>query len=691
MPLVAIVVLGTALGGGAAVWDAFRVAGDEARDKESKAQIARLIEGFSNPYTARFKAADAAISESGAAQALAAGDKAGLESSIRQLRDALPDATAVTLTPANLRDPDYDAEPPITYATLDLIRTSRKSGTQALVEALLVGREREHVVMVRRVVDDKAAVAGFAVASFTVQEMAKALKAADVGTTYVELTQRLPKGKRLRISSAGDVSLRSDAITHTETLAGTSFRLLIWTPAATAQEFGVFADLVPIAAAVILLILAGVGGWVLAVRRSKRLQGRVMLGGAVSATVVDDQGPEGAFAKATKKRELAAHRTGDSPAPSLPAEAISFDDFEDARRNVDDLLDVDEVAPAVGAVSPSSGSQGLSDSIFRAYDIRGVVDETLDADTVTLLGKAIGSEAYERGQQTLIVARDGRVSSQALTDALITGLTASGRDVIDIGQVPTPVLYFSTYFLNTGSGVMMTGSHNPPAYNGLKIMLGGETLFGDAIQSLKVRARAGDFQQGAGQIQSTDLLADYIRRVTEDMPVALGGAFKLVVDCGNGVAGDVAPKLFRALGHDVIELFCEVDGRFPNHHPDPSDPKNLVDLRAAVLENNADLGIALDGDGDRVGIIDNSGATVWPDQLMMVFAKDILSRHAGAPVVYDVKCTSRLRTVIEAAGGTPVMDKTGHSYMRNKLKEMNAPLAGELSGHVFFGERWYGF
>jgi phosphomannomutase/phosphoglucomutase len=253
------------------------------------------------------------------------------------------------------------------------------------------------------------------------------------------------------------------------------------------------------------------------------------------------------------------------------------------------------------------------------------------------------------------------------------------------------VLYFATYYLETGSGVMVTGSHNPPQYNGLKIMLGGDTLFGDDIQALRTRIGADDLHAGAGNLQSMDISADYIRRVSEDVPVALGNAFKVVIDCGNGVAGDFAPKLMRALGHDVVELYCEIDGNFPNHHPDPSQPENLADLIAAVKEHDADLGFAFDGDGDRLGMVDASGRIVWPDTQMMLFARDVLSRNAGAEIVFDVKCSSRLGKVIAKLGGKPVMYKTGHSFIKNKLKETGAPLAGEMSGHIFFKERWYGF
>ena len=333
----------------------------------------------------------------------------------------------------------------------------------------------------------------------------------------------------------------------------------------------------------------------------------------------------------------------------------------------------------------------MPDSILRAYDVRGIVGETLTPQIVRELGRAIGSEAYDRGQQTLVVGCDGRVSGPELMESLIDGLRSTGRDVIDVGRVPTPVLYFATHYMNTGSGVMVTGSHNPPQYNGLKIMLGGDTLFGDDITALKTRLQGGEIAGGAGSLQSMEVVDEYVRRVSEEIPVALGGALKVVVDCGNGIAGVVAPKLIRALGHDVIELYCEVDGNFPNHHPDPSDPGNLEDLIAAVRDNGADIGFAFDGDGDRLGVVDGTGRILWPDQQMMLFARDVLSRNEGAEIVFDVKCTNRLALVIAKLGGKPVMWKTGHSFIKNKLKESGAPLAGEMSGHIFFQERWYGF
>ena len=331
-------------------------------------------------------------------------------------------------------------------------------------------------------------------------------------------------------------------------------------------------------------------------------------------------------------------------------------------------------------------------SIFRAYDIRGVVGKTLTADVAHKIGLSIGTEASERGEQTVIVGRDGRNSSPELADALIKGLRESGRDVMDIGMVPTPVLYFATHLLEANSGVMVTGSHNGPEYNGVKVVIAGKTLFQDALQAIYRRIVDGEFADGRGGLQSANIVADYIKRITEGIPAAPDAvALKIIVDCGNGVAGAVAPQLFRALGHDVVEMYCEVDGDFPNHHPDPSQPENLQSLIERVKEQQADIGLAFDGDGDRLGVVDSAGNIIWPDRQLMLLAKDVLSRNNGANIIYDVKCSRYLKTIIEANGGVPLMWKTGHSLIKNKMAELNAPLAGELSGHIFFKERWYGF
>nr|VFK39736.1 MAG: phosphomannomutase / phosphoglucomutase [Candidatus Kentron sp. TC] len=333
----------------------------------------------------------------------------------------------------------------------------------------------------------------------------------------------------------------------------------------------------------------------------------------------------------------------------------------------------------------------MNSSIFRAYDIRGIIGAALTSEIAREIGRAIGSQAHDQGQKTLVVGRDGRLSGSDLRKALVAGILATGANVIDIGQVPTPVLYFAANRLGTGSGVMVTGSHNPPEYNGFKIMLGGRTLFGDAITHLHTRIEHRRFVSGKGKTQRRDIVPEYIRRVSRDIPKASENRFTIAVDCGNGVAGGIAPQLFRALGHDVLEMHCEIDGHFPNHHPDPSQPENLRDLINTVLDNQADFGLAFDGDGDRLGVVDNKGSIIWPDRQLMLFSRDILSRHPGAGIVFDTKCSRHLAQEIERRGGCPVMWKTGHSFIKEKMRETGALLAGEMSGHIFFKERWYGF
>ncbi len=333
----------------------------------------------------------------------------------------------------------------------------------------------------------------------------------------------------------------------------------------------------------------------------------------------------------------------------------------------------------------------LSHEIFKAYDIRGVVDKSLTVETVRLIGQALGTTAQEAGMSTMVVGRDGRLSGPKLSEALAQGMLDSGIDVIDIGQVPTPVLYYATYELETGSGVEVTGSHNPPEYNGLKMMIDGVTLSGEAIQTLKNRIISGDLKtaEQRGNLTSQLMLDRYCERITSDL--SLDRPMKIVIDSGNGVAGAIAPKVYKDLGCDVTELFCEVDGNFPNHHPDPSQAENLEDLVEAVQETGAEFGMAFDGDGDRLGVVTPDGNIIWPDRQMILFARDVLTRNPGAQIIYDVKCSRTLPAAIEQAGGEPLMWKTGHSFIKSKLKETGAALAGEMSGHLFFNERWYGF
>jgi phosphomannomutase/phosphoglucomutase len=327
--------------------------------------------------------------------------------------------------------------------------------------------------------------------------------------------------------------------------------------------------------------------------------------------------------------------------------------------------------------------------IFKAYDIRGIVGKTLTTDIIRIIGHSIGSEARARGLTSIAIGRDGRLSGSELSQSLAEGLLTSGINVLDIGMVATPMLYLAAHELCDYSGVMVTGSHNPPDYNGLKIVLGGETLAAESIQNLRVRIEKNDLVSGKGSYSKHDIAEMYLKRIIGD--ITLERPIKIIVDCGNGVAGAFAPTLYRKLGCEVTEIFCEVDGTFPNHHPDPSVPENLCDLIHALNTTDAEIGLAFDGDGDRLGIVTKNGNIIYPDRQLMLFAADVLSRNPGGKIIFDVKCTRKLAPWIESHGGKPIMWKTGHSFIKAKLKETGALLAGEMSGHIFFKERWYGF
>ncbi|HEY4555640.1 MAG TPA: phosphomannomutase/phosphoglucomutase, partial [Lysobacter sp.] len=346
---------------------------------------------------------------------------------------------------------------------------------------------------------------------------------------------------------------------------------------------------------------------------------------------------------------------------------------------------MDPVAP------PDAVAANVDHGIFRAYDIRGIVGQNLDAQVAERIGQAIGTVMQEKGLREIVVGRDGRLSGPALTEGLIQGLRLAGCDVVDIGLAPTPLVYFGAYQLNAGSCVSVTGSHNPPDYNGFKIVVGGETLSGETITDLYERIAGDRLHRAAtlGGLTQRDIAEDYVQRVASD--VQLDRPLKVVVDAGNGVAGDLGPRVLSAIGAEVVPLYCDIDGTFPNHHPDPSELHNLEDLIESVQRLGADLGVAFDGDGDRLGVVTREGVSIFPDRLLMLFAADVLERNPGALVIFDVKCTGRLPGHILRHGGSPLMWKTGHSLIKAKMRETDAELAGEMSGHFFFKERWYGF
>ena len=385
-----------------------------------------------------------------------------------------------------------------------------------------------------------------------------------------------------------------------------------------------------------------------------------------------------------ERRRLEAERQGEEKKAADETETTEDDFLEvnittNESNNFGIEVDEDESTPAFE----------VDDEIFRAYDIRGIVTEKLGEDVVYWIGRAFAAEALDQGQKRAVVGGDGRLSSPLLKASLARGLNDGGVDVVDIGQVATPLTYFATHELGTGTGIMITGSHNPPEYNGLKMMIAGVTLAEERIQGLKLRIREQNLSEGEGSLTQQDMVEPYISRILED--VAVAQPLKVVIDCGNGVAGEVAPRLAEELGCEVIPLYCKVDGNFPNHHPDPAEPENLEDLITVVKAENADLGLAFDGDGDRLGVVTNEGDIIWPDKLLMLFAQDVVGRNPGSDIIYDVKCSRHLNGLISDLGGRPIMWKTGHSHIKAKIKETGALLAGEFSGHICFGERWYGF
>ena len=331
----------------------------------------------------------------------------------------------------------------------------------------------------------------------------------------------------------------------------------------------------------------------------------------------------------------------------------------------------------------------VNSEIFRAYDIRGIVDEALTEEGIFQIGKAIGSLVLAEGRTSILTARDGRISGPRLLDQFQKGVMSSGCNVVDIGEVPTPLLYFATFKTNISDGVMLTGSHNPKNYNGLKIVINKESMTSEKINKIKIMIEEENFMNGLGQLTALNVKEDYLKELKEK--ININSKLKVCLDCGNGVGGVIAPQAFKLLGLNVIELYSEVNGNFPNHHPDPSNPKNLKDLQNKVLETNSDLGIALDGDGDRVGLVDNKGNIIFPDTYMMLLVEDLLRKKSKGSIVFDVKCSTNLEKVIKNFNGTPIMSRTGHSYIKSKIIETNALLGGEMSGHIFFNDGWYGF
>ncbi|KPN16884.1 phosphomannomutase [Xanthomonas sp. Mitacek01] len=589
---------------------------------------------------AELRRIDDRLADAAVQSALAAGD---LDAAAQVLAHGWAGVESAAIVPADLRTA-YAALEEGGYGRLSALQAALVDGRASVAIAQVDGAPR---VLVAAPASVDTRLVGIALVQLPLSLATAGLEAAPLDTaTYLALRQ----GNHT-ILARGDEGLSNVAARMAQPIPGTPLRIAAAVPRVEPPPIALGA--IPLLAVAGVLLLLAVVAW-----RMPR--------GAAPGAKVEDSTPT--FAESLR-----------APPP------VEGDEGEDG---APPPLPVRSEAPKKKA-APSSVV--LDPSIFRAYDIRGVVGTTLDAGVAELIGQAVGSLMREQDLTDIVVGRDGRLSGPDMVAGLIAGLRKAGRNVIDIGLAPTPVVYFGAYHLRTGCCISVTGSHNPPDYNGFKIVVGGETLSGDAITDLHTRV-ADDRLHVApqpGSVSERDIGEDYVRRIADDIQIAR--PLKVVVDAGNGVAGELGPRVLEAIGAEIVPLYCDIDGTFPNHHPDPSEPHNLEDLVRTVQRFDADLGIAFDGDGDRLGVVTKDGENIFADRLLMLFAADVLERNPGAMIVFDVKCTGRLPGHVLRHGGSPLMWKTGHSLIKAKMRETGAELAGEMSGHFFFSERWYGF
>jgi phosphomannomutase/phosphoglucomutase len=637
---------------------------------------------------------------------LKSGDANALRGREKALVALFPSALNIQLLPPGIDQVDMNATPPLSYAALAQMREAERSEVAPPAEVQLLNTPQQHINIVQRVVTpDGGDVVGLVMMSLSSEVIQEILKGAARGGGYVEFQQLGAKAAPVAVDHQGDPKCKEGQPAAQQDVPGSRWRIAYWPVHHSASYLGRIGMVVAVMFVVAAVAMAGVT-LILFRRLTAALRQDQISLVTLMKDFRDDQVRREYPYGLDEMQETLEFMTGlagglafkGEPAASLEREQdADYAAAGDALDNVlpeFDGLQVDNLIVEEDPLEMTPGGAmqervAVDASIFRAYDIRGVVNGTLTESAVKLIGRAIGSEALQRGRRTVVVGRDGRLSGPALSRVLIEGLMETGCEIKDIGCVPTPVLYFAAHYLDTQTGVIVTGSHNPPDYNGLKIMIDGETLSGESIQQLRERIEAENFISGKGSVETINVIPDYIERIRGDVRVAR--PLKVVVDCGNGVAGNVIPQLLREIGCKVTELYCEVDGNFPNHHPDPSKPENLKDLMRVVRQVKADVGLAFDGDGDRLGVITTEGKIVWPDRVLMLFAADVLERNPGGQIIYDVKCSRFLDTIIREHGGAPLMWKTGHSFIKSKMKQTGALLAGEMSGHIFFKERWYGF
>jgi len=688
--LAAVTVLLILIADGAVYWlSNARIA--EARQDSANAVVNTIASTLSQQIDLLSRTLNKMAQDPEVLNAVTRADSVELAAVAARLEKYYPDALKIRLLLPGVNELDEKSTPRMGFADLDMVRETFSSTQTPRIQGN-EGADR-HLAITSRIMQNNKAV-GVILASFNYDFLNKSLQHAAVKDGTIELRQaKLVLGKSGNRFDAGQ-----DESVLTK-VAGTDWEI-VYRHAAGSD----LTELILITGTVVVPLLLTLFVFFVGYRRFSVLMAQDLDSVLKASKDMMTNKPPGSYPVSLK--EISA----------VIVALIQFKQTQDLREGpakygyIDDIPEydvneqfieedkflasleeesIDKTNKVELPVAPKKINE--MDAIFRAYDIRGIVGKTLTRDRVYDIGRALGTDALDHDCKIIVMGRDGRTSSPQLAEALAQGIVSTGLNVLDIGMVPTPMVYFVAQHTAGRSGVMITGSHNPADYNGLKMVINGETLAGERIQQIRQCIANEGYAGGeSGMIEKNDRYAnEYIGTISEDIQIAR--PMVVVLDCGNGVAGELGPKLLKTLGCEIVELYCEVDGDFPNHHPDPSKPENLAELIAYVQHYKADLGIAFDGDGDRLGVVDSNGKIIWPDRQMMLFAKDVLTRRPGSEIIYDVKCTGHLASQITKYGGKPVMWKTGHSLMKAKLKETGAALAGEMSGHIYFNDRWFGF
>lgn len=652
----------------------FMVGGTSHKGNDETLQQAQRVMGQVSDFVQNFRRVleDQQVQE---LAVLAASDPGKLSNLNQYVSGRISDLIELKLLPPDLEEMRAQDLDPFGYAVLDMLLVAEESG---LAPAQVHGKGAESYLALAVRVGDEASPVGYLLAKVKPEAVVSAFTAASSNPGVFALDQYNGQFKPTFLSSFAVPPAASEHIVWLRVPA-TLFRVGFLQGAEASNSMDALRPVLFIAG--LLMLVMGI----LLKLRPRQAKVELHEDPDQLKPPSESSGPENDTSAVKRQVDKTLSNTPPEAltginAGILPGDGLGAIDLPDLGFNLEKVnMHRKKALPPVELV----------ESIFRAYDIRGIVGETLDADVAYQVGQVVGTLTLEADAAPVVVARDGRDSGVDLIEGLINGIASTGCDVVDIGAVPTGVLYFAAYELGSATGVMITGSHNPPEYNGIKMVIGGVTQSGDRITEIYKRIKSGNVRVGKGKVSEQYMLERYRERIAGD--IQLQRPLKVIADCGNGIGGVVAADVLRDIGAEVITLFDEVDGTFPNHHPDPSEPKNLKDLIEAVRLMDADIGVAFDGDADRLGVVTSVGEIIYSDRLMMLFVKDVLSRVPGATIIYDVKCTGHLHHIIEEAGGKPMMYKTGHSLIKNKMREVDSPFAGEMSGHFFFKERWYGF